>query len=142
MKYNLGDSWDGFDAGEYVYDERKEKKWRTGIWKVSICLTSLIILYLITDHIKEIRLVMEGTMIEAEYDEEKGIARYRDDKGMLHTYNMSSYFPAHEGGTIKLYYIGSVNYAMPRNTLASRVFYYLFFGAILAVSLWRLKKNS
>ena len=74
MKYNLGDSWDGFDAKQYVYDEHKEKKWRTGIWKILACIMLLLIIYIVKDHIDEIRYVNKGTMIEAEYDAEKGIA--------------------------------------------------------------------
>ena len=142
MKYNFGDSWDGFDAKEYVYDEHKEKKWRTGIWKILFCLMALIILYIITNHIDEIRLVKEGTMIEAEYDAKNSVARYWDENGLLHTYNLSSYYPEYEGNVVRLYYTDSLNYARPRNTLSSRIFLYCFFGVILALSVWRIKKNS
>ena len=81
-------------------------------------------------------------MIEAEYDSEKSIARYWDDNGLLHIYNLSSYFPAHEDGIVRMYYIDSVNYAVPRNSLSSRLFYYFFFGGLLALCVWRIKKNS
>ena len=142
MKYNWGDSWDGFDAKQYVYDEHKEKKWRTGIWKILFCLMALIILYIITNHIDEIRLVKEGTMIEAEYDAKKSFAQDRDENGSLHIYNLSSYYPEHEGDMVRLYYTDSINYARPRNTLSSRIFHYCFFGGLLALSVWRIKKNS
>lgn len=142
MKYNLGDSWDGFDSKQYVYDEHKEKGWRTGIWKVLACLSALVIIYIISNHVDEIRMVKNAEMIEAEYDAERGTARYVDDNGMLHTYNLSSYFPAHEEGMVRLYYIGSLNYARPRNSLASRLFYYLLFGGLFAICIWRIKKNS
>ena len=142
MKYNMGDSWDGFDAKQYVYDEHKEKNWRTGIWKILFCLMALIILYIITNHIDEIRLVKEGTMIEAEYDAKNSVALYWDENGSLHTYNLSSYYPAHEGDMVRLYYTDSINYARPRNTLSSRIFHYCFFGGLLALSVWRIKKNS
>ena len=143
MKYNMGDSWDGFDAKQYVYDEHKEKNWSTGIWKILACIMLLVIIFIVKDHIDEIRYVNKGTMIEAEYDAEKGIARYWDDNGNLHIYDLSSYYvAADDSGILQMYYIGSLNYARPRNSLVSRLFFYFLFGGLLIISVWRIRKNS
>lgn len=141
MKYNLGDSWDGFDGGEYVFDERKEKSFHSGIWKVLLGLLGLILIYLVTDHVKEISLVRNGKAVEAQYDADKFIASFRDESGMYHTYNLSDYYPAHEDGMVRLYYMNNIGAARPRNTLSSRLRYYAIFGGLFVVCLWRIRKN-
>lgn len=141
MKYNLGDSWDGFDGGEYVFDERKEKNFRSGIWKILLCISGLVLIYIAKNHIEEIILVHNGNVIEAQYDAEKYIATYKNDEGVYRTYRLSDYFPAHDGDTIRLYYTNSVNDAIPRNTLSSRLLHYAIFGGLFVMCVWRIRKN-
>lgn len=140
MRDDVGDAWDGFDGREHLYDERKEKRWQKSIWRVLACVMGFMILYLISDQAEENRLVRQGSMVEAEYDALSLTARFWDEAGRRHTVNLNGYYPAHEGSRVRLYYEGNVEMARPLNSLPSKLFAYCFFGALLGLCLWRIKR--
>ncbi len=143
MKYDWGDSWDGFDGSEHVYDEKKERGFRTGIWKVLCVIMAFMVIYLVNDHIKEIRFVDGAKVIEAHYYENsRSYARYMDENGQYYIFNLSAYIPEHDADTVKMYYRDDIRYARPRNSIGSRIFYYFFFGGLLLISIWRIRKNG
>lgn len=136
----MGESWDGFDGRDFNYDEKKDKKWNSGIWKLIACLAALMLLYIFVNHMKDLLLVKQGICLDAEYDEEKGTAFYRDEKGQQYTYYLHSYDPESTDGRVKLYYRNNIRAARPRNSTISYIRNYSFFAVILAAAVWRIWK--
>lgn len=137
----MGESWDGFDGRAQAYDEKEEKKWHSGIWKLIACLSALMIIYIFVNHMKDLLLVQQGICIEAEYDETKNLARYVDENGQVYVYSdLYNYDFKSEDGHLKLYYRYNIHAARPRNVLMSYVKYYVFFGILFGISAWKIWK--
>jgi hypothetical protein len=136
----MGESWDGFDGRDHVYDEKKDKKWNSGIWKLIGCLAALMLIYIFVNHMKDILLEKQGICLDAEYDEEKMVAIYQDENGQSYTYYLSGYKPESRDGRVKLYYRHNIRGARPRNSTVSFIKNYCFFVVILAISVWRIWK--
>lgn len=136
----MGDSWDGFDSQANVYDEKKDKKWNSGIWKLIACLSALMLIYIFTNHMRELLLAKQGICIDAEYDETKMMARYVDEKGQQYTYYLNAYDPEYKDGHVKLYYRYNIRAAKPKSAAASFVKNYAIFAVIFGISAWRIWK--
>lgn len=136
----MGESWDGFDGQAHNYDEKKEKKWSSGIWKVIACLSALMLIYIFVNQVKELLLVKQGICLEAEYDEEKMWAKYIDENGQWYTYYLNAYDPESKDGHVKLYYRHNIYAARPKSATMSFVKNYLFFSIIFGISMWRIWK--
>lgn len=136
----MGESWDGFDGRNHNYDEKKDKKWNSGIWKLIACLSALMLIYIFTNHVKEILLEKQGICLEAEYDAEKMTARYTDENGQQYTYYLNAYDPEADGEHVKLYYRNNIRAARPRNSVVSFIKNYSFFGVIFGIAVWRIWK--
>lgn len=121
--------------------KKKQKKAKGGIWVITAIVSFLLLASFVFNHINEISIKKLGHEIEAEYTEEgrKITAVYIGEAGETHTFDLSSYYPVHDGDRITLYYLLNVDEARPANTLVSWIGYYAFFGLVFALSLWRLK---
>lgn len=136
----MGESWDGFDGRDSYYDEKKDKKWNSTIWKLIACLSALMLLYIFVNQMRDVLLVKQGICLDAEYDEEKMVAIYKDENGQQYTYSLNSYSPESKDGRVKLYYRYNIRAARPRNSTISFVKNYCFFSIIFAIAVWRIWK--
>lgn len=126
-------------------EEKKKKKYNFAVvWLVLAVISFVILVGMIFSHINEWSAIKLGHKIVAEYHEDDtGIyANYYDEEGNLYTFNLISYYPVHDGDHVNLYYLTNINEAQPANTLISWVRNYIIFGAVFAVSIWRLQKNN
>ena len=82
----------------------------------------------------------KGNYIDAEYYEynQHRLARYCDQDGVIHNYELDSYTPVLNGEIVRLYYKDNIDKAVPANTWYYWTRYYIFFGVMLGISLWRL----
>ena len=134
-------SWDGFDGGEIVYDDKAEKVYHSKIWIVLGGIAALILISLCCRLGSEIMLKMNGNSIEAEYckDASKIYAWIYADDGKTYSVNLEQYFaPVHNGDSITLYYYDDITQAKPISQVSAWVGYFSFFGLILGISAWRL----
>lgn len=140
------DLMDGFDAGEYVFDERAEKRYHARIWIVIAACMAAGLLWGIFLHVKEISLKLHGNCIIAEYDAEKMHARYQDENGRVYLYGLGSYYPAYEGDSVRLYYRQNINDAVPATAPVFWLEAYALLGGIMGFCIWRIvriyKKKS
>ena len=122
--------------------KKRQKNARGGIWVITAILSFLLFAVYVFNHVNEIGIKKLGHEIAAQYREDGGkiTAVYTDEAGEVHTYDLSGYDPAHDGESVTLYYLVNVDEARPANTLVSWLKYYVLFGLVFAVSLWRLKK--
>lgn len=144
MKEYRDDSWDGFDTTANVYDEKKDKRWNAGIWKIIALLSALMLIYIFTDHIKELYMVKHSTCIEATYEESSTRAWYIDENGKRYTYYLNSYFPEIKNGYVRMYYTHDIRYAQPATSPTVRLSHYMIFGILFAISLrkiWKIYKH-
>lgn len=118
----------------------KWKRFLNSIWLVLAVVSFMTLIGVVFGHMEELGAVQWGASIEADYYEENGkvYAEYYDENNVQHVYNLTAYDPIHEGDKITLYYTKSIDEATPRNTVTSYLLYYLIFGAIFAVSMWKL----
>lgn len=139
MAYN-NNSWEGFDGSQIVYDDAKEKKYQRTIWLVLAVIAGLIFISLLVKHTNEFSMKTKGNYIDAEYYEynQHHLARYCDQDGVIHNYELDSYTPVLDGETVRLYYKENIDKAVPANTWYYWTRYYIFFGVMLGISLWRL----
>ncbi|MCM1100174.1 MAG: hypothetical protein NC079_00505 [Clostridium sp.] len=137
---DYGEAWDGFDRQTHIYDERAEKSRQTRVWVVLTCVMVFMLLFLIFDQVKESRLMRTGNKLEAIYDADRQHARFRIDGSEYHIVDLSGYYPVREGDKVWLYYYEDPDRSRPQNTLASKVFYYVFFGSLLGICIWRIRK--
>lgn len=121
--------------------KKKQKNARGGIWVITAIVSFLLFASFVFNHVNEISMKKLGHEIQAEYREDgkRITAVYTDEAGNTYTYDLSSYYPVHDGESITLYYLMKVEEARPANTLVSWIGYYALFGLIFAGSLWRLK---
>ena len=120
------------------------RRYPSKIWVVLAILSFLMLTGTFFGHMDEISLKHFAHSLEADYIEEgKEIrAEYTDENGTLHTYNLSSYFPVHNGDKITLYYATDVAQAIPENNPFSWFLYYVPYGGIFAFSMWRIRKGT
>lgn len=133
--------WDGFDNGQVVYDDRKEKQYHSRIWMILLIIAGAMILSLFWRLGEDLVYKTRGTAIVAEYEKDatKSYARYYDENRKLYTYNMSDFFaPKPQGDRITLYYLSDLEEARPMSRASVWISYFAFFGAIFGICLWRL----
>ncbi len=143
MKQRAGDAWDGFDRGEYIYDERSEKKYHSTIWKVLSGVFILSLIVMVVSHVKELNLIFNGKSIEAEYYVESSgrvKASYYDEDRNFYGYDLTEVYAAHSEDSVTLYYMDDIRKAVPRAPWWYWAERYTFFIALLAFSCWRLWK--
>lgn len=136
--YNTRNEYDGFDGGNKPYDDKKEKRFQADIW---ILLTSIFFLIFASScykHIDELHLVQKGACIEAEFHDSYYKATYYDENGKYYNFDISGYAPVVDGDIIRLYYKDDIAKARPANTGSSWLGIHLLFGALSALSMWRL----
>lgn len=134
------DEWDGFDTANHVYDDKKEKSFQSRIWVCIAIIMGLVLLFVTSNLITEIKVLTQGTEIVAQFDDKWSIAKYIDENGNSYSYDLSSYYPKHEGTVVSLYYIDDIYKAIPQNTLSSWLVNYTLFGAIFGLCVWRIVK--
>lgn len=130
--------FDGYDGGEYNYDEKKEKRFRSGTWVAAAVFVGLTLIWGISLHVQEILLKTEGECIEAIYNEDAQSARYTGENGRVIIISTDGYVPEHDGESIYLYYRYNPHAAKPVNRLGFWLGIYLFLGSILCLCIWRI----
>ncbi len=135
-----GNSWDGYDGGKYVYDAARERSFQARVWIVLACAMGAVLAYLLVDHAKELYWMWNGNVVEAFWDGKSRVARYKDEEGKWHMWDLSAYYPKEENGRVLLYYAEDPDEAKPVESTGSRVFYYVFFGAPFGVCVHRIRK--
>lgn len=144
MREYTDNSWDGFDSSANVYDEKKDKRWNAGIWKIIAVLSALMLIYIFSNQIKEWYSIKHSTCIEASYDENTMRAIYIDENGMRYTYNLNNYYPANKNGYVRMYYTYDIRYAQPETSATARLSHYMIFGILFAISVrktWKIYKQ-
>ena len=142
MRFNRDASnpWEGYDGGQYVYDNKAEKSWHSRIWLflflfgLFMCLVTGIYL------IREQGLVAHGATVIAEYQPDTDVAVFWDESGRYHSVRVSLFTPEiNSDNTVTLYYDVSkpdgIYDAVPRNKPSSYIRIFLFFGSIAALGL-------
>lgn len=146
MKHRLAEThnaWEGFDTGENSYNEKEDQRYQSAIWKFLLLLSVLMLAFVVFIHIKELNTIHNGTSFVADYyvdTQGRSMASYHDTTGRLHVYQISAERAIINGDTITMYYTDDINDAIIQSTWTSWVWYYLIFGIIFAISLWRLIK--
>lgn len=134
-------------AGKYSQQQgeiSKGKRMLNSLWIVLAVVSFTMFIGTAFGHMNELGMVQWGNSIVADYYEE-GIyayAEYTDEDGVLHKYNLSGHTPILDGDKVTLYYTTSLDDVTPRNTLTSFLIYYLVFGALFGVSMWRIRKMA
>ena len=124
---------------------KEVKENQSAIWKGFLVFCSLILLYTVYHHGKELITVFTGTAIVCEYEEGNtpgqayAIARYRNGD-QLYSFDLEGYDPVVKDNTITLYYTEQISQAIPRNRAASWLRSYILFGGISALSIWKIRK--
>lgn len=133
--------WDGFDKAEYHYDEKKEKRYQSSIWKYLFALASIMLILTSYKFIEELNFIINGSSFVASYDVDNDgaeIVRYFDEDKNFYMFNVTGLNAVHEETTIKMYYLDDMNEAVPRTVWWLWFFYYAFFGIIFGISLWKI----
>ncbi len=136
-------AWEGFDGGEYVYNEAADKKYESRIWKYLAGASGLLMLLIILMHVKELIIVSQGTCIEAAYYKASDgveIATYIDENEKQYRYDISGMDAVHSENSVRLYYLDDIFNAVPKTEWMLWCKYYLFFGCLGGLSLWRIRK--
>lgn len=95
--------------------------------------------------VKERNIIRQGNAIVCDYYVETDgdeIARYYDDAGKLYTFNVTTMSAVHTQDSITMFYMSDIEQAIPETSLKGWLFYYLFFGMLGGISLWRIIKNK
>ncbi|MBQ2936267.1 MAG: hypothetical protein IJD96_08555 [Lachnospiraceae bacterium] len=114
------------------------------LWVVVMVVSFVTLIGTLFGHMEELGAVQWGASIVADYKEEGGrvYAEYYDENGQQYLYNLAGHDPIVDGDKVTLYYTTSLSEATPRNTLGSYIGYYVVFGALFGVSLWKLRKMA
>lgn len=134
-------AWDGCGAGENVYNEKEDKRYQSSIWKYLLGVAIFMLAFVIFNHAKELNVIWNGTAIEADYyidDLGRPMARYYDENEKLYMYQISASRAVHGEDTITMYYFDTPHDAIFKSTWTSWAWYYVIFGVIFAISLWRI----
>lgn len=136
-------AWDGFDTRASVYNEKEEKRYEGTIWKYLAMVALVLLGLIIYIHSKELHIINKGKSITASYSvDSKGneIVKYCDENDKLYLYNISGLSVEHDENLIQLYYLDNVKDAIPKTKWQLWLMYYLVFGTMLSISVWRLRK--
>ena len=124
---------------------KEDKKNQSALWKGLLLISSLLLLYTIYHHGKELITIFTGTAIECEYEEGNvpgqayAVARYQEgDK--VYSFNLEGYAPAVKGNTVTMYYTEQISQAIPRSRASSWLRSYVLFGGISALCIWKIRK--
>ncbi len=137
------DAWEGFDGREVVYNEKEEKRYESTVWKYLLGLAIIVLIIVVLKHIGEIQLYSQGHCIEAvyvKYENGSEVARYVDADNKLHIFDITGMNSVHDREMVKLYYEENMRDAKPLTRWTEWALYYTFFGLMLLISIWRLRK--
>ena len=132
--------WDGFDSGNQVYDEKKDKNYQARIWICLAIVMGIVLFILVSNLVKEITVLNRGTEFVAEVVQEGRAAKYRDENGTSYYFDLTSFYPRHDGVHVSMYYLDDIYKARPQNTLVSWFGNFGFFGAAFGFCMWRIWK--
>lgn len=120
----------------------KMTKYINTIWLVAAVISFFLLIGTAFGHMDEISLKQLAHSLEADYidDGTNRYAEYYDENNELHTYNLNSHSPIHNGDKITLYYAANIDEAVPENTALSWLFYYISYGGMFALSMWKVRK--
>lgn len=143
MKRVEGNAWDGFDRGEYIYEDKSEKKYQSSIWKILAVISAISLIVLAADHIRALQVIRNGNSITAEYYEESNgrqKAVYYDEDGNMYMYNFENAYAVHDKDSIVLYYENDIRKVTPKMVWWTWAGRYALFGILFAISFWRIMK--
>ncbi len=137
------DAWEGFDGGEYVYNEKAEKRYESSVWRFLAGAAILMLCFVIFMQAKELVIITTGNRIEAAYSESLNgaeTAKYVDTNGKIHLYDVTGLNSVHTEEEIILYYVENIDEAIPKTSWKQWIVYYSFFAVVGGISIWRLRK--
>lgn len=125
-----------------VETEKDEKSYEARIWWTFWGISLIVLVYTAYHQIREYDLVHNGQCIEAEYYIYHGqeLARYVDENGGYHSYNVDGRAAIHGENTILLYYKTDLSAAEPHIHPWIWIRSYILFGLLLVVSTLLLRK--
>lgn len=114
------------------------------MWVVVMVVSFVTLIGTLFGHMEELGAVQWGASIVADYKEEGGrvYAEYYDENGQQYLFNLAGHDPIVDGDKVTLYYTSGLQNATPRNTLSSYLGYYVVFGALFGISLWKLRRMA
>lgn len=133
----INNEWDGFDGQIAHYDDKKEKKYQSGIWLCLGLIGLVIIVSLIVRQVKDFIVTVDYLCVEAEYVGD-GYAKYCLEDGVTKYYPIPSYPVKERDGKMLLYYQPGSNYVTHIATFSSWIIYYIFFGIITGISFYKI----
>lgn len=145
QKIESRNMWDGFDDSEFAYDEKAEKRYDGAIWKYLLGVAVVLFAITLWSHVQETYVVKNGIAIEcAYYVDNNGaeLARYYDESNQLHMFDVSNMNAVHTDDSITMYYADNIDNAVSKANTIIWVAYYLFFGTLGTICIWRIKKNK
>lgn len=122
----------------------KKRRIMNTIWLVLAVVSFFSLIGTAFGHMSEISARQWGHSFEADYiEDEQGVrAEYLDENGELHSFNLNGHDPVHTDGKVMMYYTTDMDGATPENKLSSQLVYYVLFGAVFGVSMWKVKKMT
>lgn len=123
-----------------VETDRQERSYEARIWWALWGIALLALIYTVYHQFREYDLIHNGQCIEAEYFTHNGQerARYYDENGGYHGYNLSGMDAVHGEHTVLLYYKTNLSAAEPRLHPRVWIIAYILFVPLLAGASFRL----
>ncbi len=125
-----------------VETDRQERSYEARIWWAFWGIALIALIYTVFHQFREYDLTHNGQCIEAEYFTYNGQerARYYDENGGYHSYNLSGMDSVHGEHTILLYYKTNLSAAEPHIHPRVWIISYVLFVPLLAGASFRLYK--
>lgn len=122
----------------------KGKRMLNTLWIILMVVSFVTLIGTLFGHMQELGAVQWGHSIVADYKEEGGrvYAEYYDESGQQYLYNLAGHDPIVDGDKVTLYYTTSLKEVTPKNTLSSYLGYYVVFGALFGVSMYKIRKMT
>ena len=119
----------------------KGRKMLNSLWVVLVVVSFVTLVGTLFGQMNELSAVQWGQSFVADYYEEGSFAyaEYTDANGVMHKFNLTGHSPVHDGDKVTMYYISDIDEATPQNTVTSFLGYYIVFGALFMLSMWKLR---
>lgn len=129
---------------EEIQKVSKKTKYINTLWLAAAVMSFFLLIGTAFGHMEEISLKQLAHSLEADYidDGNNRYAEYYDENHELHRYNLNSHSPIHSGDKITLYYAANIDEAVPENTVLSWLAYYIIYGSVFALSMWKVRKAA
>lgn len=131
--------WEGFDGCQKHYDDKKEKHYQAKIWWCLGVIGVGILISIMVRQVKDLVITQTYQCVEAEYFGNTGDrVHYFTEEGVELFYVLPGHSVKEKDGKVLLYYEEDMRYATAIDTFEAWLPYYIFFGVMSAISIWRL----